>query len=356
MSEKQPTIIDVAEKAGVSIATVSRALSGGSVSAVARRKVEEAVKALDYKPGAIRGAVRRGRERIIAMVLSPQTSPYYAAMCQGATAEAVRSGYRPIILSYPEGTGCETVTNDLLDMQPTGALLAGFAVESVSSQDMTRACLQRIQQAMPLVAIGPPIDGIECARLSSDPSQCVRKSLTHLAMLGHRKIAFVGGDRSARVSVIRENAYYEEVKRLGCLSDPSYVMLTGCDAPAGELGASILLGNHAPKDYPTAIFAFNDLVALGVMRQLHRAGIRIPEDIALVGCDNAYFAPYLTPSLTTVDLHPTEHGRSAMAELIMSINAGHPISFNQSFESSLIVRESCGTALGVRDFERREPV
>ena len=88
-----------------------------------------------------------------------------------------------------------------------------------------------------------------------------------------------------------------------------------------------------------------------MMRHLQRNGISIPHDIALTGCDNTFFAPYLTPSLTTVDLHPYEHGRSAMAELIMSINAGHPISFNQSFESSLIVRESCGAALGVRTFE-----
>ncbi len=352
MNEKQPTILDVAEKAGVSIATVSRALSGGSVSAASRRKVEEAVAELDYKPAGIRGAARKGIGRVVAMVLSPQTSPYYALMCQGATAEAARSGFRPVVLSYPDGTNCEAVTNDLLDMQPDGALLAGFAVESAFSQDTTRSCLQRIQQAMPLVAIGPPIDGIECARLSSDPSQCVRKSMAHLAMLGHRKIAFVGGDRSARFSVIRENAYYEEVKRLNCREDPAYVMLTGCDAPAGELGTSILLGNLQPRDYPTAIFAINDLAALGVMRQLQRAGIRIPDDIALVGCDNAFFAPYLTPSLTTVDLHPYEHGRSAMAELIMSINAGHPISFNQSFESSLIVRESCGAALGVRRLEK----
>ena len=352
MRDKATSIHDVAQRAGVSIATVSRVLSGGSASPEARQKVEQAVRELAYRPTQGKTGARIGGSRSLVFVFSAQTSPYYAAMCQGATAEAARSGYRAVLLSYPEGTGCETVTNDLLEIQPAGALLAGFAVESAASQDTTRACLRRLQQAMPLVAIGPPIEGIECARLSSDPSQCVRKSMAHLAMLGHRRIAFVGGDRSARFSVIRENAYYEEVRRLNCVEDPSYVMLTGCDAPAGELGASILLGNHRAKDYPTAIFAINDTVALGVSRQLRRAGLRIPEDIALVGCDNAFFAPFMMPSLTTVDLHPYEHGRSAVAELVMSINAGQPISFNQSYESSLIVRESCGAALGVRRFEQ----
>ena len=350
MNDKQSTIVDVAKVAGVSIATVSRALTGGSISAVSRRKVEEAMELLNYRPGAMRSVRKKEDRKIIAAILSSQTSPYYAAMCEGITAEAARNGYKLLILSYPEGTGCETMTEDLLDLQPAGALLAGFAVESSGSQDVTRSCLQRIQQAMPLVAIGPPIEGIECARLTSDPSQCVRKAMAHLAMLGHRRIAFLGGDRGMRFSVIRESAYYEEADRLGCIRDPRYVMITGCNAQAGELGVSILLGNLRPREYPTAIFAINDLTALGALRELQRSGLAVPGDIAVVGCDNAFFAPYLNPALTTVDLHPMEHGRSAVAELIMSISAGHPISFNQSYESSLIIRESCGASLGVRTF------
>lgn len=350
MSEKHPTIVDVAARAGVSIATVSRALSGGSISAASRRKVEEAMEELGYRPGSIRASQKKEASRCIAAILSSQTSPYYAAMCEGITAEAARSGYRLLVLSYPEGTGIDTMTNDLLELQPVGTLLAGSAVESSAGQDAIRACLIRLQQAMPLVAIGPPIDGIECARLTSDPSQCICKAMAHLTMLGHRRIAFVGGDRSARFSVIRENAYYEEAKRFGCAQDPSYVLLTGCNAQAGELAVSILLGNHQRQEYPTALVAINDLVALGALRELQRSGLNVPRDMALVGCDNAFFTPYLTPSLTTVDLHPYEHGRSAMAELIMSINAGHPISFNQTYESSLIVRESCGAHLGVRIF------
>ena len=351
MPGKQPTIVDVAKAAEVSIATVSRVLTGGSVSEASRRKVQAAMEQLNYRPGSMRALRKAPSGRCVAAVLSSQTSPYYAAMCEGITAEAARNGCRLLVLTYPDGTSCETVTDDLMDLPIDGALLAGFAVESSVSQDVTRACLRRIQQAMPLVAIGPPIEGIECARLTADPSQCVRKAMAHLAMLGHRRIAFVGGDRSARFGVIRENAYYEEADRLGCVRHPMYTMITGCNAQAGELAVSILLRNLPREEYPTAIFAINDLTALGALRELQRGGLRVPDDIALVGCDNAFFAPYLTPSLTTVDLHPYEHGRAAMAELIMSINAGHPISFNQSFESSLVVRESCGAALGVRRFE-----
>ena len=349
MKEKQPTIIDVAKKAGVSVATVSRALTGGSVSVVSRQKVETAMRELNYQPGSIRASSRTMGERYIAIVISTQTNPYYAAMCEGMTAEAARSGYRLLALNYPESTSIESVTGDLLNLKPAGVLLAGYVVENSMDQDTIRDCLLRLQQNMPLVAIGPPIEGIECARLNADPGHHVRKSMAHLYTLGHRRIAFVGGDRTDRCSISREKAYCEEVQRLGCRVDPLYAVLTGSTPAAGELGVSILLANHDKKDYPTAILTFNDMTALGALRQLQRMGFRVPADMALVGCDNAFFAPYLSPSLTTVDLHAYEHGRSAIAELIMSINAGHPISFNQSFESSLIVRESCGALPGSRN-------
>jgi len=343
--EKPVTIHDVAREAGVSIATVSRALSGGSVSAGAREKVDAAIRAVGYVSTGGQNATR-----IIAMVLSAQTSPYYASMGEGATAEAARAGYLPVIYSYPEGGRIEQVTNDLLANRPAGALLAGAAVESSEGLEQTRACLMRIQQVMPLVAIGPPIDGIECARLTADPSQCVRKSMAHLTLLGHRRIAFVGGDRSARFSIIRENAYNEEADRYGCVRRPEYTALTGCTALAGELGINVMLGSLERKDYPTALFAINDLVALGAMRQLHRLGLKVPEDIAVVGCDNTFFAPYLTPALTTVDLHPRAHGRGAMAELIASIQGSRTMSFNDNVDCSLVVRESCGAYLGQRTF------
>lgn len=343
MREKETTIHDVAREAGVSIATVSRALSGGPVSVAAREKVEAAIRTVGYTvPGG------KGNARTIAVVINSQSNPYYASMCQGVTEEAARAGYLPVFYSYPEGTKCDQAVSDLLAARPAGVLLAGWMVEN-EELDQTRSCLQRLQQAMPLVAIGPPVDGLECARLTSDPSQCVRKSLAHLAMLGHKRIAFVGGDRTARFSNIRERTYLEEAERLGLTLRPDYVRLTGCTAPAGELGINMLLGGLGRSEYPTAVFCINDLTALGAMRQLHRLGLRVPEDMAVVGCDNTFFAPFLTPSLTTVDLHPRAHGKAAVAELIASIQRGRAISFNDNVEASLVVRESCGAHLGVRD-------
>jgi DNA-binding LacI/PurR family transcriptional regulator len=127
---KQPTIVDVAKAAEVSIATVSRVLTGGSVSEASRRKVQAAMEQLNYRPGSMRALHKAPSGRCVAAVLSSQTSPYYAAMCEGITAEAARNGYKLVVLSYPEGTGCQTVTNDLPSKLAARRIMMSYLYEA----------------------------------------------------------------------------------------------------------------------------------------------------------------------------------------------------------------------------------
>ena len=115
-------------------------------------------------------------------------------------------------------------------------------------------------------------------------------------------------------------------------------------------GVSVLSLDRVFCHEITTPIAINDLVALGAMRHLQRMGLRIPEDVAIIGCDNQFFTPYLNPPLTTVDLHPEEHGRNAVSELIAQ-QSGEVVPYNQISECSLIVRESCGAALGYRKLD-----
>ncbi len=343
MEEKQPTIYDVAKKAGVSIATVSRGLSGGSISAASLRKVEDAAAELGYRPvSALRAeSENKPGKRTIAIVLSSVSNPYNASLLQGAAETALLNGFLPQLYYYPDSaTSCETVVEDLLDQQPAGAMLAGFPLEDGITQDIS-AALTRLRQAMPLVAIGPPIVGFDCPRLASDPAACVRKAVRHLAQLGHKRIAMIGGSRGVRFSDLRERAFYEECAAISGSVPPHYVQLTGFTAQAGKIGGNLLLGCCKEDERPTAIFAINDLAALGAMQELQNAGIRIPQDVSIIGCDNDFFAPYLNPPLSTVDLHPRLHGEQAMSELMVAIGGGNPYSFDAVCECSLIIRESC---------------
>lgn len=358
MPDKQPTIYDVAEAAGVSIATVSRVMSGGSASAKAKARVEAAIAELNWHPSQVARGLDKKESRTLALVVTDLVNPYYTALCAGAESEAARQGYSLQI--YCTTSGRQNVLSRLLEQRPDGAILVGGFIEDsdatlpLTAQQEARATIRqnvlRLQQAMPLVTIGPPIEGISCVNITSDLGLSVRKSIAHLTALGHRRIAFIGGSANVRSASLREIAFREEMERRALPSFLDTRTETGFTPQAGELCVTKLYSRLEPTERPTALIAINDLVALGALHQLSRMGLRVPDDVALIGCDNQFFTPFLDPPLTTVDLHPYDHGVCAVSELAAIRSGSEPLAFSQIRECSLIVRESCGAALGARSF------
>ena len=349
MDQRPVTINDVAALAQVSVATVSRVLSGGSASASTREKVEAAVRQLGYRRLSAEKRPEAGKARALALIISDLTNPYYGMLCAGAEQAARRAG-RPLIVCQPDfAHGAEdTAAESIARLPVSGAVVVGAAMEQGTTEEIRRR-LCRIAQSMPIVTIGPRVEGVSCVNITSDLSLSVRKSLAHLVTLGHRRICFIGGSGGMRSSSARRRAYYEEMERLGLPSDRELRTDAGFTPQAGEVCVNRIFSGSSAATRPTAIIAINDLVALGALRQLQRIGLRVPEDVALIGCDNQFFTPYLNPSLTTVDLHPFDHGVTAIEELIGSLDGGGG-SYSQIRECSLIVRESCGAMLGARTF------
>lgn len=351
MEDKQPTIYDVAQLAGVSIATVSRAMSGGSISAKSRRKVEEAIAQLNYTPSALHAHTQPKRRGTLALVVGDMDNPYCASLCRGAEDEAQRSGYGLQLFCHPtEFITSEQMIARILAQRPDGIALTGGLAEDGTPEQILEN-LSRLQKEMPVVTIGPRIEGMPCINISSDSGEAVRKSMAHLINLGHRSIALIGGKRAVRFSEARTSAYYKAMAQQGVSPQECMVYPTGFTPQAGEIGVAKLLASLDGRPMPTAIIAINDVCALGVLRQLQRAGLRVPEDVALIGCDNLFFTQYLNPSLTTVDLRAVERGRSAMMELVSALSSGESIHFDHKLECSLIVRESCGATLGASRFK-----
>jgi len=342
MSEKQATIYDVAAYAGVSIATVSRVLSGGSASRAARQKVEEAVAVLNYSPSTSRRIQEKEDEnRTLALVVSNLSNPYYACLAAGAEEAARRNGYALQLYSHDLNEPVSpALINQLIEHRPAGAVLVGSMVENGTESELL-SHMERLRQAMPLAIIGPRIEGLDCINITSDLSLSVRKSIAHLLALGHERIAFIGGSSSIRSASVREQAFYSEMERLG----KAVIRIgteSGFSPRDGEMCVAKLFASLPEGKRPTALIAINDLVALGALRELQRLNLNVPDDVALIGCDNQFFTPYLNPPLTTVDLHPADHGKNAVSELISAISGGNVYSFSQIRECSLIVRESCG--------------
>ncbi len=347
MQEKQSTIYDVAELAGVSIATVSRAMSGGSISKKSRKKVEDAMAALNYLPASVRTAQARGERKNLALVVGDLSNPYCSALCQGAEAEAARYGYSlELYVHPPESVSNETMIQRILEHRPAGVAITGGLVED-GPEERILANLTRLQKEMPVVTIGPPVEGTPCINIYSDSRDCIRKSTTHLINLGHRDIAFIGGNPDVRMSDARRQAYIQTMATVGVAPQECHVYGNGFTAQTGEVGVSQMVATLKGRELPTAIVAINDMSALGAIRQLQRMGLRVPEDVAIVGCDNVFFSSYLNPPLTTVDLHADVRGRSVMASLVHALR-GDNQPYDRLFESSLVVRESCG-ATGKRN-------
>ncbi len=347
MQEKQPTIYDVAEKAGVSIATVSRAMSGGSISAKSRKKVEEAMAALGYLAPAERITVPRTERKTLGLVVGDMNNPYCAELCRGAEEEAARYGYSLELYIHPtESVSNEMMIRRILEHHPAGVAITGGLVED-GPPERILSNLSRLQREMPVVTIGPPLEGTPCINIYSDAGACIRKSTTHLINLGHRNIAFIGGSPDVRLSDNRRQAYFTAMEEAGVSPQECRFFGNGFTAQTGEAGVSQMMATLKGSELPTALVAINDMAALGAMRQLQRMGLRVPEDIALIGCDNVFFSSYLNPPLTTVDLHADVRGRSVMASLVHALR-GDTTPYDRLLESSLVVRESCG-ATGARN-------
>ncbi len=304
--------------------------------------MEAAIQQLGYQPAVPRRMQERpAARRTLALVVSNLSNPYYADLASGAEEAARRNGYALQIYCHDLNEPISpALINQLIEHQPAGAVLVGSMVENGSDSELL-SLLMRLRQTMPLAVIGPRIEGLDCINITSDLSLSVRKSIAHLLSMGHERIAFIGGSSNIRSASVREQAFYAEMARLG-----KPILRVGAESGFtprdGEMGVARLFASLSAKDRPTALITINDLVALGALRELNRLNLRVPEDVALIGCDNQFFTPYLNPPLTTVDLHPIDHGKNAVSELISAISGGNVYSFSQIRECSLIIRESCG--------------
>lgn len=343
-----PTIYDVAREAGVSIATVSRALSGRPhVSAKALASVQAAAERLHFRPNALARELGKGEGRTLGILLPEVTQPYYAALYTAADDEARENGYSTILHRLPQRTLYQPHALDaLIESRLAGILFLGGMVEGVREE--VRALLDHLQRLMPVVAICSPMEEMNCICLHNDMASCTRKAVRHLYMLGHRRIAYLGGENDLTDSGGRGVGFLEESRALGLPEDSSRLHEGGYTPEAGEMAVLKILSSTEASGWPTALIAINDLVALGALKQLRRMGLRVPEDMAVIGCDNQFFSAYTDPPLTTIDLHPAEHARSAMQELLNACKT-QTAPFVQTRETTMIIRESCGAPLGPRE-------
>ncbi|WP_062303717.1 LacI family DNA-binding transcriptional regulator [Demequina subtropica] len=307
------TIQGVAERAGVSTATVSRALAGkATVSAATRKKVEDAARELGYVASATASSLASGRTRNVGFVLPVLGSWYYGSVLKGANRALADAGY-DITLYHLEDTDRhperrKRLFAEFLQRKRVDAFIA-------VSVELTDSELARIHDLRkPMVGVGGPLSGV--TTLSLDDRAVAHLATSHLTSLGHRRIGFIGGEERTNLDFAlplhRREGYEAALADAGIEPDARLRSIGDFTIQGGYEAAKQLLGD--PRVRPSAIFAASDEMAIGTILAARDLGLRVPEELSVIGIDGHELGEFF--ELTTVDQHPVEQGRLAAEALL----------------------------------------
>jgi LacI family transcriptional regulator len=326
------TMHDVARQAGVSIATVSHVLSStGRITPRTRRRVLAAVKKLRYYPNVHARNLAAQNSRTLGMIVSDIANPFFPDVINGFERRARQFRYETIVsnTNYAPSLMRRAVQR-MLEQNVRGVAIVTSEFSRVLIEDIIA---RRI--AVAFLDLGPV--GEYVSNIKIDYFSGIRQAVEHLYQLGHRRIAFAGGRSKFTNIMARQRAYVECMQTLGLEPGP---ILPGNQRFDGGFAAGLAILQASPR--PTAVIAINDLTAAGVVKALHRSGLRIPADVSVVGFDRTRLAEYLTPSLTTVDIHPELLGKTAAEALHELSSSSRPQGREYSIPAELVPGESTG--------------
>ena len=308
------TVLDVAQAAGVSTATVSRVLNGNyPVAPETRRKVERAVRRLGYVVNAHARALAGAQTRTVGIVVPDVIDPFFAFIAHGVQREAAASGRLCVVCSTHSSVGGELAGVDLLHEQRADVvvLVGGTTDDAKHRKEVIARAESLARDGSQLVLCGRPSLGPDVPALvvDYDNEGGAFVATEHLLGLGHRRIAYVGGPESLSTHSARLSGYRRAHDARGLPVAEALIQPGEFSQRFGYERTAALVAGGA--DF-TAVFAANDIVALGVLQALREAGLRVPEDVSVVGYDDVPVARQIIPALTTVHLPLEQLGREAV--------------------------------------------
>lgn len=340
LARRRATLADVAAAAGVSKATVSKALNGrADISVETRERVLAAVTELGYRPTT--APALTSARRALAVVFDIPASPYILGVLQGVLASATDRHVDLLTRLAPERasrTQRAVAREWVADQRAVGVV--GIIGLTLSEPDgLIHAASDA---ALPFVIVDP-VDTRHRRMVSVGSSNWAgaRTATEHLISLGHRRIACIGGPEASDAARDRLYGYQAALDAAGLEIDPALIRSDPFDVATGARHARDLLTSTNP---PTAIMAADDEIAVGVLATAHALGIRVPDQLSVIGFDDTPQAAWTTPPLTTVHQHLEGMGRVAV-ETVLAMAEGHrPASRHVELATSLTVRDSTGVA------------
>jgi DNA-binding LacI/PurR family transcriptional regulator len=328
------TIKDVARKAGVAHTTVSRALRGSPlISPGTTERVRLIAAEMGYQPSAAARSLKTNRSQVLGVIVSAIDDPFFSEILQGIDDVAQQSGYSLFIAASRRDLNHErAIVRTMREHRVDGVILCSTPFSTEQSKQLRSF-------EIPIVVINNQSAEDYRYSIYHDDLDGSRQIMKHLIGLGHEQIAYLGYARSGRTNLKRLTGYREQMQAMQFTVREGYEFEAQASDPAGGQSSVKHFLSLSPR--PTAIFCYNDMLAIGVLRGLHEAGVRIPDDCSVAGFDNITLSTYTTPPLTTFDQPKRTIGAQA-AQLVLGLlddedALGPKI---QMLKGSLLVRSS----------------
>jgi LacI family transcriptional regulator len=330
-----PTIIDVARLAGVSTTTVSHFINDTRyVSDELKGRVEKAIDELGYRPNSLARGLRKGESKTIGLIVPDNSNPFFAEILRQIENVGYANGYSVILCNSDSDIEKEITYTELLNAKQVDGII--FITTNNSCEHLQKLT----NNGIPIIVIDRDIPLKATDVLLVDNFQGGYDATKYLINLGHQRIACITGPSRLTPSADRVNGYKKALGEANIPENTDWIVAGDFQFSGGEMGLDQIL-KLEPR--PTAIFACNDLMALGVMRGLRKVGLSVPEDISLIGFDDISLASVISPGLTTV-AQPVQQISELAIELL--INRIQNKTENNKDErivlpTRLIIRDSC---------------
>ena len=335
------TINDVAKKAKVSVATVSRVINDSIlISEKTKKNVRKAIKNLDYKPYARARKLIEKNLRAAALLIPDIKNVFYPIVIRGVEDELEKNGYSLFICNTDENIEKERKYLDtLIDKGVDGMIFLGTRPTKLKQEYIIN-----LSEKMPVLMINDYIVGSNIYSVMTDETEGAFQAINYLIKLGHKKIAFINGDVDYTTYRYKYRGYERALETNGIEADGKYHIKETPYEEGGYLGTKKIL--QMKEDRPTAIFTASDQIAIGVYKAIYEAGLKIPGDFSVVGFSGVPLSKELFPELTTVDQFAYNTGSQA-GKTLMKLIAGEALEQKRILlEPKLIVRDSCKDIFG----------
>ncbi len=349
MNQRHVTVRQVAQEAGVSVATVSHYLNGrfSEMSEATRERVRAAIERLGYRPNELARSLARRRTATIGLVISSLTNSLYPLVILGAEAACRQAGYSLLLADAPDLESERRAVELMLRKQVDGLILFSISLIGIANEHLFHA------QAggTPVVAINRDLPAAApISQVQFDNFRGAYLATKHLIELGHRRIAHLTHPLNRFTAISRRAGYTAALAEAGLEADVSLVVTGHYSFESGYEATFSLL-----EQQPTALFVGTDAMAAGALRALRDAGLQVPRDLSLVAFGNPDYIRYATPALSTVDLPIAEAGMTAVELLLQRIAEPEGPAQTRVLQPRLLIRETTAPPRSSREEVERAP-